>query len=228
MTNEPVAMRGMSLARVDTSRDSRRLRLPDLGSRGEGWVMLQLGVFAVVIAAGFVGPSWDGPIRAVLAGVGLVLVAAGAALCVRGIADIRAHITPFPRPGDRAELMQGGAFGIVRHPIYGGLLLGSVGLSLLAASPASLVATAATALVLVLKSLREEAWLVRRYPGVKMVPHITSPWVTAPHCVASQSEELCPLLEFDYEGGRKSLEDRMTRGPDGSMVMALPSAPGLS
>lgn len=70
--------------------------------------------------------------------------------------------------------------------------------------------------------------LVRRYPGVKVVPHITSPWVTAPHCVASQPADLCPLLEFNYEGGRKSLEARMTLGPDGDMVMTLPTAPGLS
>ncbi len=70
--------------------------------------------------------------------------------------------------------------------------------------------------------------LVRGYPGVKVVPHITSPWLAAPHCVASQLETLCPLLEFNYEGGRKSLEDRMTRRADGAMVMAMPSAPGLS
>ena len=70
--------------------------------------------------------------------------------------------------------------------------------------------------------------LVRGYPGVKMVPHITSPWLAAPHCVASQPEELCPLLEFNYEGGRKSLEDKMTKSSDGCMVMAMPEAPGLS
>jgi L-alanine-DL-glutamate epimerase-like enolase superfamily enzyme len=70
--------------------------------------------------------------------------------------------------------------------------------------------------------------LVRGYPGVKVVPHITSPWLAAPHCVASQPESLCPLLEFNYEGGRKSLEGRMSRRADGHRVMELPSAPGLS
>ena len=70
--------------------------------------------------------------------------------------------------------------------------------------------------------------LVRAYPGVKVVPHITSPWTVAPHCVASQPEELCPLLEFNYEGGRKSLEPRMQRMPDGGMAMTVPQAPGIS
>ncbi len=70
--------------------------------------------------------------------------------------------------------------------------------------------------------------LVRQYPGVKMVPHITSPWLVAPHCVASQAEALCPLLEFNYEGGRTILEDHMSKSPDGQMLMAMPDEPGVS
>ncbi len=70
--------------------------------------------------------------------------------------------------------------------------------------------------------------LVRHYPGVKVVPHITSPWIVAPHCVASQPEDLCPLLEFNSEGGRQTLEKHMQPLPDGRMVMALPQEPGIS
>lgn len=70
--------------------------------------------------------------------------------------------------------------------------------------------------------------LVRKYPGVKVVPHITSPWLAAPHCVASQPETLCPLLEFNYEGGRKALNSSMSRASDGHMIMTMPNAPGIS
>lgn len=70
--------------------------------------------------------------------------------------------------------------------------------------------------------------LVRKYPDVKVVPHITSPWLAAPHCVASQPEELCPLLEFNYEGGREALVDNMRRSSDGHVVMAMPTGPGIS
>jgi len=70
--------------------------------------------------------------------------------------------------------------------------------------------------------------LVRQYSGVKVVPHITSPWVVAPHCVASQLEQLCPLLEFNYEGGREALWGRMRRSPDGYVVMTMPERPGVS
>lgn len=70
--------------------------------------------------------------------------------------------------------------------------------------------------------------LARQYSGVKVVPHITSPWLAAPHCVASQPEELCPLLEFNYEGGRKALDGSMSRSSDGHVVMTMPDAPGIS
>ncbi|MHB8903259.1 MAG: mandelate racemase/muconate lactonizing enzyme family protein [Thermoguttaceae bacterium] len=70
--------------------------------------------------------------------------------------------------------------------------------------------------------------LVRQHPGVRVVPHITSPWVVAPHCVASQPAELCPLLEFNYEGGREALDRSMHRAADGGVVMTMPAAPGLS
>jgi L-alanine-DL-glutamate epimerase-like enolase superfamily enzyme len=70
--------------------------------------------------------------------------------------------------------------------------------------------------------------LVRKYSGVKVVPHITSPWIAAPHCVASQPEELCPLLEFNYEGGRTALENRMSRSSNGGMLMRMPDTPGVS
>jgi len=70
--------------------------------------------------------------------------------------------------------------------------------------------------------------LVRGYPGVKVVPHITSPWIAAPHCVASQPEDLCPLLEFNYEGGRKALEKQMSHSREGEMLFIMPEKPGIS
>jgi L-rhamnonate dehydratase len=69
--------------------------------------------------------------------------------------------------------------------------------------------------------------LARRYPGVKVVPHITSPWVVAPHCVASQPADLCPILEYNVEGGKETLDKRMSRSDEGLMVMSMSEAPGL-
>lgn len=69
--------------------------------------------------------------------------------------------------------------------------------------------------------------LAENYPGVKVVPHITSPWTIAPHCVASQSEELCPLLEYNVEGGKAALADYMDRSDNGQVVMKMPQKPGI-
>ncbi|MHC4241188.1 MAG: mandelate racemase/muconate lactonizing enzyme family protein [Planctomycetota bacterium] len=70
--------------------------------------------------------------------------------------------------------------------------------------------------------------LVRHHPGVKVVPHITSPWIAAPHCVASQPKDLCPLLEFNYEGGRKALENQMSQSREGEMLFTMPEKHGIS
>lgn len=69
--------------------------------------------------------------------------------------------------------------------------------------------------------------MVGEFPGVKMVPHITNPWTIAPHCVASQSEALCPLLEYNVEGGKDALANYMDRTDSGEMVMTMPQDPGI-
>ena len=53
--------------------------------------------------------------------------------------------------------------------------------------------------------------LVRQYPGVKVVPHITSPWVAAPHCVASQPEEPLSVAGIQLRGRTSG-----TGGEDGA------------
>ncbi|MEI7730542.1 MAG: enolase C-terminal domain-like protein [Verrucomicrobiota bacterium] len=70
--------------------------------------------------------------------------------------------------------------------------------------------------------------LVRQYPGVMVVPHITSPWTVAPHCVASQPETLCPILEYNSEQGLKTLDKHMRPQSDGRMNMVMPQEPGFS
>jgi protein-S-isoprenylcysteine O-methyltransferase Ste14 len=65
-------------------------------------------------------------------------------------------------PRDGRELREEGIYAVIRHPIYGGVILSALGWSLWL-SPAALVPTAATGAFLDLKSRREEMWLVERY-----------------------------------------------------------------
>lgn len=140
-------------------------RLPALGPRGEGWVAVQVPLFVLVGLAGLLGPAWDGPARLATSAGGAALLVAGATLAARGVLDLRSALTPLPRPRDDAELVDRGVYGLVRHPIYGGIVLAAAGYGLLAAAPAALVGAAALLLFFDLKSRVEEAWLAAQYAG---------------------------------------------------------------
>ena len=62
------------------------------------------------------------------------------------------------------QLIEGGAFGLVRHPMYGGLVLLAGGWGLLTASVSTLQCALVLALFFDLKSRREEAWLGEVFP----------------------------------------------------------------
>jgi protein-S-isoprenylcysteine O-methyltransferase Ste14 len=139
-------------------------RLPALGPRGEGWVVLQFVLLALVAVAGLAGPAWDGAARVVTSILGVTLGAAGLLLALRGLLDLRDALTPLPHPRDDAVLVDTGAYRLVRHPIYGGIVLGAAGYGLVAASPLTIVGAAALLGFFRLKSAREEVWLEARYP----------------------------------------------------------------
>ncbi|MEI7745742.1 MAG: isoprenylcysteine carboxylmethyltransferase family protein [Chloroflexota bacterium] len=144
-------------------------RLPSLGPRGEGWVLIQfvlLGIVAVVPF--FAGGAWDATPRAVTTAIGGVLGLGGAVLAARGVVDLRDALTPLPHPRDGASLVDTGSYGLVRHPIYGGLVIGCAGWSLVTASPLTLILTVVLLVFFRLKSGREEAWLRERHAGYEV------------------------------------------------------------
>lgn len=145
-----------------------RRGLPDLGPRGEGWVLGQLLLLGLLVAVSLPGLANLAP-HSLLDWV--ALAAGGAALMVAGwvvsagVRDLGRSLTPMPRPHDEAVLVESGIYATIRHPIYAGLALGGVGLSSVTRSlPAAMVAVV-LALYFDLKSRREEGWLADRYPG---------------------------------------------------------------
>jgi protein-S-isoprenylcysteine O-methyltransferase Ste14 len=143
----------------------KRTHLPDLGPRGEGWVVLQLLLFIAVIGCGFAAPLWSGPARGVGAVAGLGLTGLGTALVTGGILALRRQLTAYPMPVPGGRLIEVGVFGLVRHPMYGGGVIAAVGWGLLTASPAALAAALVLLAFFDLKSRREEAWLAERFGG---------------------------------------------------------------
>jgi protein-S-isoprenylcysteine O-methyltransferase Ste14 len=138
-------------------------RIPALGSRGEGWVVIQSLLIVAIVGCGFVGVYWPGSVESYLTIVGILLVVAGAAVVLTGALTLGRSFTHFPRPRSSGRLHQRGIYRLVRHPVYGGVLLLALGWSL-AEAPLALVPTALLALVFDLKSRREEIWLRERYP----------------------------------------------------------------
>ena len=155
-------------------------RLPRLGPRGEGWVALQALLLGAVTASGRRGAAWPRAGRALRLAVAGPAALAGAALFFGGGGKLGRQLTPFPRPVDGATLRRDGVYGVVRHPIYGGLLLLTLAWTLVT-SPAALPPWAATVIFFDVKRRREEAWLTERHADYEeyhaQVPHAMLPYL---------------------------------------------------
>lgn len=143
----------------------KRPHLPDLGRRGEGWVVLQVLLLVAILGAGFLGPLWAGPARVVGAIGGSTLIALGIGLLAAGIRQLRRQLTAYPRPVPDGRLIEDGVFGLVRHPMYGGGVLAALGWGLVMASPTALAGAVVLAVFADLKSRREETWLSEQFVG---------------------------------------------------------------
>ena len=96
--------------------------------------------------------------------IGAGALAIGAWLLLRGFVDLGPSMTPLPRPRIDGRLIDSGIYARLRHPIYAGLILGSLGWSAVTRSPAALVVALVLAAFLDAKARREEAWLIDAYP----------------------------------------------------------------
>jgi protein-S-isoprenylcysteine O-methyltransferase Ste14 len=115
-----------------------------------------------VAVCAIVGPRWPLGVAPWLRIPGFLLEAAGLGLVVVSRLALGRSFTVLPRPRDRSTLRRTGIYARARHPVYGGLLVACVGVSL-HRSPLVVVPTAVLAFVFWLKSIREEAWLTQRY-----------------------------------------------------------------
>ena len=136
-------------------------------SRGEWYVVLQMVLFAL-IAVGpeswSVRPDLSTPLRMTLMIVGFMLGAVGLMLALAGLFGLGNNLSILPHPKDNATLVQSGPYRLVRHPIYGGLIIGAVGWALLNSSVITLVYAVTLLVFFDIKARREERWLMRKFP----------------------------------------------------------------
>jgi protein-S-isoprenylcysteine O-methyltransferase Ste14 len=123
-------------------------------------------VLGGVVACAALGPHWPAALEPALRICGYVIEAAGLALAIAARFALGRSFTVLPRPRRRGTLRRHGVYAHARHPIYGGLLLAGIGLAL-DRSGLVLLPTAVLAVVFLLKSMREEAWLTVRYPDYR-------------------------------------------------------------
>ncbi len=140
-------------------------RLPELGSRGQGWAAVQAVLILLVAFSTLTGVFWPDAVAGTLTVLGLVVLAVGLLLLAVSISTLvlARAMTVMPRPRHGSEVAQGGLYGLVRHPVYGAVLLIALGAAL-AESPLGLIPTALLAVVFDLKARLEEAWLQERRP----------------------------------------------------------------
>ncbi len=129
-----------------------------------GWIFVL--VQAVLLTALILLPSgtaWSG--SGAVRGAGFAAIVAG--LVLIGVASLRlgSALTPTPVPTSSGQLQTGGLYRFVRHPIYSGVLLIVVGLTIRSASFVTLAVSIVTVIFFDRKANWEEQQLRNRYPG---------------------------------------------------------------
>jgi protein-S-isoprenylcysteine O-methyltransferase Ste14 len=97
--------------------------------------------------------------------IGGLLLAAGLTLALVGVAQLGRHLTPLITPTAGSELRETGAYRLVRHPIYSGLLQMAFGWGIATGGLYTLGYAVALLLLFDRKARREEAILLQTFDG---------------------------------------------------------------
>ena len=128
--------------------------------RGTFFVVAQSVLFvAVAVAPRMRQSDWPDGLRV----FGVVLALAGVALCVWGVRALGPAMTALPEPRPAVPVATGGPYRAVRHPVYTGVLLICLGVSLARSTWLGVVLTVVLAVLFDVKARYEER-LLRRDP----------------------------------------------------------------
>ena len=151
---------------------SRAELAADPRPRRTGW-MLVVAQFALLGALVALPVPADLRLPLPVVVLGVLLVVAGLAVVVVAASSLGRGLTASPLPNAAAQLRADGAYRWVRHPIYGGILLGAAGVVVASGSAARLAILAALSVLLVVKARWEERWLRDRFPGYASYAAVT-------------------------------------------------------
>jgi protein-S-isoprenylcysteine O-methyltransferase Ste14 len=131
-------------------------------SRGIGWVIGQMFLLGAVTltAPRFRSPR---PPALALAG-GAALLGYATWMGLAGVRSLGRNLTPLPAPREDGELVTGGIFSRVRHPLYASVMALGFGWALLWGSRLAVWPATSLALYIHAKALHEERLLRARFP----------------------------------------------------------------
>jgi protein-S-isoprenylcysteine O-methyltransferase Ste14 len=138
------------------------------GERGEYLVLLQGALligFVLLPVYRPIGWHLNSPTLLYLRwGLAAALGLAGIVLILKGLLDLGRNLTPLPHPKADGQLVRSGVYGLVRHPLYSGLIFAAFSWVVFQFSLSHLIATAILFAFFDTKARREEAWLTEKYP----------------------------------------------------------------
>jgi protein-S-isoprenylcysteine O-methyltransferase Ste14 len=137
-------------------------------ARGGWWVVAQIALFVLL---GMLWWTWDGHWGRPAVVAGWAAAGAGALQGLWGLLALGGNLTPYPSPKHGAELIERGPYRLVRHPIYGGLVMGAAGISLADGNAGGLTVALGLLVLFVGKSEFEEERLLARFPAYEGYRH---------------------------------------------------------
>jgi protein-S-isoprenylcysteine O-methyltransferase Ste14 len=132
---------------------------------GIGFVVVQ----AILLGILFFGPahlnpdvSTEAP-KGLLYWIGCSFFILGTVIALIAAINLGKNLTPLPKPKENVVLIQRGLYRFVRHPIYFGVIVLSIGWGLIQQSTLVWLYVLMIAIFFDIKSRKEERWLVERF-----------------------------------------------------------------
>jgi protein-S-isoprenylcysteine O-methyltransferase Ste14 len=110
-------------------------------------------------------PIWSAPFTWLGTILGGVIMFAGLLLLAAAIFRLGSNLTSVPYPKDKGTLIETGPYRLVRHPMYCGGILISLGWAFLVHGWLTLAYAIIIFVFFDVKSRREEEWLKAKFPG---------------------------------------------------------------
>ena len=138
------------------------------GKRGEGYVVIQIILVALVLLGPRTWPGlpqWPALVAQIALPVGIAMMVLGVGLIVSGVVALGRNLAAVPRPKQGATLVERGPYRIVRHPMYTGAILIAFGWAFAVSGSLSLVYAFMVVAFLAIKTAREERWRAGNPPN---------------------------------------------------------------